>query len=123
MTDAPRTAAADPAPATSDHERRQHRRYDLRAPGLAADMNGVYDCVVGDISLGGVMLEGELPLEVGTEVAIGFDTLMGLVGTVMHHGDGFFGVKFVDDMEQRAKVADWIFRRLKAARREREAAE
>lgn len=99
-------------------ERRSHRRYSLRAPGLVADLGGVYDCVVADISVGGAMLEGTLPIDAGAEVALGFDTLVGVVGTVVHRGEGFVGVRFSDDSAQRARIQAWIARRLKAARRQ-----
>jgi len=110
--------AAEQQKSPAGRERRRHNRFSLRAPGLVADIEGVYDCIVSDISIGGAMLEGELPLEYGAEVAIGFDTLMGVVGVVVHRGEGFVGVQFSEDADQRARVTAWIAKRLKAARRQ-----
>jgi len=115
MSDAPTDLVLTELP---EDERRSHRRYSLRAPGLVADMSGVYDCVVADISVGGAMLEGTLPIEGGAEVALGFDTLVGVVGVVVHRGEGFVGVRFGEDAGQRARIQAWIARRLKAARRQ-----
>ncbi len=98
--------------------RRSAVRYRLSAPGLIADADAFYDCIVADVSVGGAMLEGDLPLPVGRQIALGFDTLMGVIGEVVHRGDGFIGVKFVGgDGERKAMVA-WIRARLREARPE-----
>ncbi len=103
-------------------ERRGAPRFALRTPALVATIDGVYDCLIADISLGGCMLEGRLPLARGTEVAVGFDTLMGLVGHVVHAGDGFFGVRFDDSAGRRDDIRRWMVARLRSARsRTREA--
>ena len=97
-------------------ERRTDPRFALRTPGLVAGTVGVYDCVVADISLGGCMLEGRLPLRHGEEIAIGFDTLMGLLGNVAHAGDDFIGVRFQESAVRRDEIRNWMVARLKIAR-------
>lgn len=98
--------------------RRRNVRYRLAAPGLVADATGFHDCVVADISVGGAMLEGELALPIGSEIALGFDSLMGILGTVAHQGDGFVGVKFHGGDAQRQAIVAWIRERYRDARAE-----
>lgn len=102
---------------TAPHERRLDRRYQLRAQGLVADAENCFDCVVADISVGGAMLEGDLPFSAGQEVALGFDSLMGMICEVVYRGTGFVGVRFKDDGDSRKKVAVWIAARARDARR------
>ena len=97
-------------------DRRRDQRYTLRAPCLVADINNAYDCIIADISVGGAMLEGDLPLDSGDEIALAFDSIIGLLGEVVHKGDGFIGVKFTGGPEQRVIVMDWVGERLRAAR-------
>lgn len=99
-------------------ERRTDRRFILRTPGLVADENGCYDCIIVDISLGGAMLEGDLPFESGQEIAIGFDTLMGLTGKVAHKGKTFVGVRFIEAPGRRDLIRRWIVNRLKRVRKQ-----
>lgn len=111
-----------PAPRSDDLKPRRHDsrrsdvRYSLRAPGLIADEAAFYDCIVADVSVGGAMLEGELPLPVGRQIALGFDTVMGVIGEVVHRGDGFVGVKFVGGDGERRMMVGWIRARLRDAR-------
>lgn len=110
------TKDAPPLEATRHDERRRDQRYQLRAPGLVADKDGVHDCIVADISIGGAMIEGDLPLEQGQEIALAFDSLIGILGEVVHKGDGFLGVKFTGGPDQRLIVMDWVGARLRTAR-------
>jgi len=97
-------------------ERRTDVRYALVAPGLVADRTGVHDCTVVDISLGGCMLEGQFHMRNGMEVAVGVDSLMGLLGEIVHAGPGFVGVKFHAQPDRRNDIRAWIAARLKIAR-------
>ena len=100
-----------------DHDdRRQAQRYKLRAPGLVADEHGAYDCIVADISIGGAMLEGDLPLEKGQTIALAFDSLIGIFGDVVHTRDGFVGVKFINGDDQSLTLMNWVEARLNPAR-------
>lgn len=97
-------------------DRRTDVRYALVAPGLVADRTGVHDCIVVDISLGGCMLEGQFHMRNGMEVAVGVDSLMGLLGEIVHAGPGFVGVKFHMVPDRRNDIRTWIAARLKIAR-------
>lgn len=101
---------------SSADERRTDVRYALVAPGLVADRTGVHDYIVDDISLGGCMLEGEFHMRNGMEVAVGVDSLMGLLGEIVHAGPGFVGVKFHTSPDRRNDIRTWIAARLKIAR-------
>lgn len=105
-----------PLAQSSADERRTDVRYALVAPGLVADRTGVHDCIVVDISLGGCMLEGEFHMRNGLEVAVGVDSLMGLLGEIVHAGPGFVGVKFHMVPDRRSDIRAWISARLKIAR-------
>ena len=113
-------AAPSPTPpaATNRDNRRRDVRYRLEAPGLVAHADGIFDCIVADISVGGAMLEGDLPFPAGSEIALGFDTLMGIVGEVAHRGDGFVGVRFLGDDAQRRLIVAWIRAKHRDARME-----
>lgn len=97
-------------------DRRQAQRYKLRAPGLVADESGAYDCIVADISIGGAMLEGDLPLTKGQKVALAFDSLIGIFGDVVHTREGFVGVKFSGGDDQSLILMNWVDARLRPAR-------
>lgn len=96
--------------------RRSTQRYKLRAPGLVADEDCAYDCIIADISIGGSMLEGDLPLEKGQTIALAFDSLIGIFGEIVHKRKGFCGVKFIDNEEQALILMDWVESRLKTSR-------
>lgn len=100
--------------ATAPDDRRRDVRYRIEEPCLVADATAVYDCIVADISVGGALLEGQLALSVGSEIAIGFDSVMGILGEVMHCGDGFVGVRFTGDASQRALLVAWLRKRLRS---------
>lgn len=111
----------EPLEAINHDERRQDVRYRLEAPGLAAHADGVFDCIVADISVGGAMLEGDLPLAAGSEIALGFDSLIGVMAEVVHQGDGFLGVRFVHNAAQRRLIAAWIRAKIRDERSARNA--
>ena len=103
---------------STDHdERRRDQRYKLRAPGLIADVKGAHECIVADISVGGAMIEGEFPFEKGAEIAIAFDSMVGIFGEVVFLGENGVGIKFTGPPDQRLIVLDWVSARLKASRR------
>lgn len=100
-------------PTPTGAERRADARYELAVPGLVADIDGCYDCKVVDLSLGGCMLEGSFEIPDGAEVAVGFDSLIGLVGQVVHAGPGFVGIKFRTKPDRRDDIRIWIANRLR----------
>ena len=93
MEDVPPQAAVRTGPAFN---RRLHQRHRISVPGLVADKLGCYDCIVADVSDGGALLQGDLPLDIGHEIALGFDVLLGILGKVVRIHDGFFGIEFTD---------------------------
>lgn len=96
--------------------RRRGRRYQLQAPGYAADQEAAYPCVVADISIGGALLEGDLPFEVGQELALAFDNLIGVRCEVAQVRDAGIGVRFTGGADQRLVVLDWVDGRIRASR-------
>jgi hypothetical protein len=93
MDEAPPQAAVRARPAFN---RRLHQRHRISVPGLVADKLGCYDCIVTDVSDGGALLQGNLSLNIGQEIALGFDALLGILGKVVRIHDGFFGIEFTD---------------------------
>lgn len=103
--------------ASGHDERRSDQRYTLRAPCLVADHEGAHECVIADMSIGGASLEGDLPLNEGQEVALAFDSLIGVLGEVVRVRDNGVNLKFTGGPDQRLFVMDWVSARLKASRR------
>lgn len=97
---------------TAFAERRSHERYETDEPALVIADSGAAPCRLSDISLGGALLEGDLPLNTGDAFALCVLDLPELTGRVVHCGNGFYGVQFADDREMRVAIRTWIQRRM-----------
>ena len=99
-------AAAKPEPAVA--ERRRHERYEAGETVTVSFAGLRKDCIMSDISLGGAMLEGYLPVEDGTELLLSFAQFDNLPARAVYVGEGFCGVQFLNPAEYRGAIGKWI---------------
>lgn len=97
---------------TRGGDRRAHLRYETNEPVLAVIGNLAAACQLSDISLGGALLEGSLPIEKGTEFQLCILDLPELPAKAVHCGDGFYGVQFLETARYRKVIGIWIRRRM-----------
>ncbi len=102
------TAADDKPAAPRGAEKRATRRYHVDDPALVIVGSQALACRLCDISFGGAMLEGDLPLQVGDHFQLMVLDLPELICRVAHCGPGFMGVSFANGPERRHALGEWI---------------
>ncbi len=97
-------------------ERRKRPRYSVRE--LAAVLHGDYQilALMTDISAGGAMIEGQLPLVAGERVYLAFDVFEHLQARIAQKGAGYCGLEFLHQAEERERLVAWIRQRALARR-------
>ena len=103
---------ARPKADTRGGDRRAHLRYETNEPALAVIGDVAAACRLSDISLGGALIEGNLPLTSGQEFALCVLDLPEIKARAVHCGDGFYGVQFVEGGRYRNAIGIWIRRRM-----------
>lgn len=93
-------------------DRRAHARFETEEPALAIIGNVAAACRLSDISLGGALLEGSLPLEDGQTFALCILDLPEISARAVHCGDGFTGIQFLEAARHRNAIGMWIRRRM-----------
>ncbi|WP_417518825.1 PilZ domain-containing protein [Minwuia sp.] len=104
--------AVRPKPDTRGGDRRAHTRYETSEPVLTIIGDVAVPCRLSDISMGGALLEGKLPLQPGAIFALCVLDLPEIEVKAVHCGDGFYGVQFTDPGRHRHAVGVWIRRRM-----------
>mgnify|MGYP003674494249 CR=1 FL=1 len=92
-------------------EQRRTVRYAVDEPALVIVGKHALACRMNDISLGGAMLEGPLPLKTEDHFRLMVLDLPELVCRVAHVGDGFLGVSFVNGQQINRSLGMWIRKR------------
>lgn len=96
-------------------EKRRTVRYAVDEPALVIVGKHALACRMNDISLGGAMLEGELPLQVEDHFRLVVLDLPELVCRVAHVGNGYLGVSFVNGQQISRSLGLWIRKRCRVA--------
>lgn len=104
--------ALRPKADTRGGDRRAHLRYETNEPTLAVIGNVAAACRLSDISMGGALVEGNLPLENGDVFNLCILGLPELPAKAVHCGDGFYGVQFEGAQRYRNSIGIWIRRRM-----------
>lgn len=97
---------------TRGGDRRAHLRYETNEPALAVIGNVAAACKLSDISMGGALIEGNLPLEKGDTFQLCILDLPEITAKAMHCGNGFYGVQFQNTARFRNAIGIWIRRRM-----------
>lgn len=101
-----------PSPSSTAADRRVHLRYETSEPATAV-VNGVpLPCRLTDMSMGGALLEGELPLSSGSRFVLEILDLPPIQVKVVHSGDRYFGVQFQELEIVSALISVWLRRRV-----------
>ena len=79
---------------------------------LAVIGNVAAACKLSDISMGGALIEGNLPLEKGDTFQLCILDLPEITAKAMHCGNGFYGVQFQNTARFRNAIGIWIRRRM-----------
>ncbi|NOZ42013.1 MAG: PilZ domain-containing protein [Alphaproteobacteria bacterium] len=79
--------------------RKHNRRTVIQAVTLKVDRVD-FDCTAYDISLGGIRLKVDMPIEHGTGVFIQIKNRLRQAARVIWSADGFIGLNFVEDPEK-----------------------
>lgn len=105
----PSTATGPKRPvAPRGAEKRSERRYFIKEPALLIVGKRALTCELCDISFGGAMLEGQLPLQVGDLFRLMVLDLPELQCRVAHAAPGFLGVSFTNGKELHHDLGEWI---------------
>lgn len=108
-----RTQIADRTAATRSAsprgaEQRTARRYFVDDPALVIVGKRALTCKLCDISFGGAMLEGRLPLKIDEQFRLMILDLPELLCRVAHVGEGYLGVSFLNGKELHHDLGEWI---------------
>lgn len=97
---------------TRGGDRRAHLRYETNEPALAVIGNVAAACRLSDISMGGALIEGNLPLSQGELFNLCILDLPEIPSKAVHCGNGYYGVQFQDTARFRKAIGIWIRRRM-----------
>ncbi len=97
---------------TRGGDRRAHLRYETNEPALAVIGNVATACRLSDISMGGALIEGNLPLKQGDLINLCVLDMPDIPAKTVHCGDGYYGVQFQDATRFRKAIGIWIRRRI-----------
>jgi|GEM_PF-1970768 len=89
-------------------EKRKTRRYAVDDPALVIIGTRALSCRLCDISFGGAMLEGELPLLMEEQFRLMLLDLPELLCRVAHVGNGYIGVSFLNGNKLHHDLGEWI---------------
>jgi len=101
-----------PKPDTRGGDRRAFTRYQTDETVLTVIGDTAIPCQLSDISLGGALLEGKLPLDNGTVFALCVLDLPEIEVRAVHCGDGFYGVQYTNPTRYKHAIGVWIRRRM-----------
>jgi hypothetical protein len=79
---------------------RDHNRRTVILPAKVKVGNFEFKCTVFDLSLGGIRLKFDLPIEIGTQVLVKLKNKIVRIARVIWSADGFLGLSFTDDPEK-----------------------
>lgn len=89
-------------------EKRKTRRYAVDDPALVIIGTRALACRLCDISFGGAMLEGDLPLLIEEQFRLMLLDLPELHCRVVHVGNGYVGVSFLNGNKLHHDLGEWI---------------
>ncbi|WP_321397713.1 PilZ domain-containing protein [Emcibacter sp.] len=78
---------------------RQHNRRTVVLPAKLDVGDYKFDCTAYDLSLGGIRLKVDLPLDEGASVYVQLKNKLKRAAQVIWSADGFVGLRFVDNPE------------------------
>ena len=91
-------------------ERRREKRYETELSAMAEFDGAASPVTVSDISPSGALLTGHAgaPFAAGSVIAILLEQFGRIEARVVHAGQGFYGVQFVDSHLHRDRLNEWL---------------
>ncbi len=79
---------------------RKHNRRTVVQPVTLGVGSFVFDCTAYDVSLGGIRLKVDIPIERGAGVYVQLKSKLKQTAKVIWSADGFMGLRFMDNPEK-----------------------